>query len=84
MHRLWVRRSLRAVVRKLLLLYLSMSPIALPIALHAQCSICRDATAGTSPQMRRSLRRAIPILGIPAVLLFCGILFIAVRRDHAE
>jgi hypothetical protein len=41
------------------------------------CSVCRDTTAGSAPQMRQGLRRAIPILGIPAAALFVGILVLA-------
>ncbi len=57
---------------------------------HAQgCSMCRDTTAGSAPQARAGLRRAIPFLGIPAVTLFCGILVVGFRtktrqRDDSE
>ena len=50
---------------------------------HAQgCSMCRDTTAGSAPQVRAGLRRAIPVLAIPAVLLFGGFLFMARRSDR--
>ena len=40
---------------------------------HAQgCSMCRDTTAGAAPQIRAGLRKAIPILAIPAIALFVG------------
>jgi hypothetical protein len=49
-----------------------------PVVVRAQgCSLCKDATAGSSPQARRGLRRAILVLGIPAVAIFLGILTIA-------
>jgi hypothetical protein len=49
-----------------------------PVAVRAQgCSLCKDATAGSSPQARRGLRRAILVLGIPAVAIFLGVLVIA-------
>jgi hypothetical protein len=49
---------------------------------HAQgCSMCRDTTAGSAPQVRAGLRRAIPVLAIPAILLFGGFLVAARRTD---
>jgi hypothetical protein len=49
-----------------------------PVAVRAQgCSLCKDATAGSSPQARRGLRRAILVLGIPAVAIFLAVLVIA-------
>jgi hypothetical protein len=49
---------------------------------HAQgCSMCRDTTAGSSPQIRAGLRRAIPVLAIPAIALFVGFLVVARRTD---
>lgn len=61
----------------------SLSPQSL---LRAQtCSMCRDTTAGSAPQMRAGLRRAIPVLGIPAAALFLGMLVVAVKtRPHGE
>jgi hypothetical protein len=58
---------------------LMLSLVLFPaFAAHAQgCSVCRDTTAGSAPQMRQGLRRAIPILGIPAAALFVGILVLA-------
>jgi hypothetical protein len=51
-------------------------------AAHAQgCSMCRDTTAGSAPQVRAGLRRAIPVLAIPAIALFAGFLVIARRSD---
>lgn len=49
-----------------------------------QCSMCRDSTAGTSPQVRAGLRRAIPVLAVPAFLICCGVLLLALRRDGHE
>jgi hypothetical protein len=44
-------------------------------AAHAQsCSLCRDASAGSAPHARASLRRGILVLGIPAGAIFLGIL----------
>jgi hypothetical protein len=52
------------------------------LAAHAQgCSMCRDTTAGSAPQLRAGLRRAIPVLAVPAILLFCGFLVAARRTD---
>ena len=52
------------------------------LAAHAQgCSMCRDTTAGSAPQIRAGLRRAIPVLAIPAIALFVGFLVIARRTD---
>jgi hypothetical protein len=58
-----------------LLLFLVLFPAYFS---HAQgCSMCRDTTVGSAPQMRQGLRKAIPILGIPAAALFLGILLFA-------
>jgi hypothetical protein len=51
-------------------------------AAHAQgCSMCRDTTAGAAPQIRAGLRKAIPILAIPAIALFIGFFALAQRSD---
>jgi hypothetical protein len=58
-------------------LLLSSAPAA-----HAQgCSMCRDTTAGSAPQIRAGLRRAIPVLAIPAIALFVGFFVVARRTD---
>ena len=68
MHKGW--RIARVILVALLL--------TAPVVVRAQgCSLCKDATAGSSPQARRGLRRAILVLGIPAVAIFLGILTIA-------
>jgi hypothetical protein len=43
------------------------------------CSMCRDTTAGSAPQVRAGLRRAIPVLAVPAIGLFIAF-FVAARR----
>jgi hypothetical protein len=54
----------------------------LPAAAQAQgCSMCRDTTAGSAPEIRAGLRRAIPVLAIPAIALFVGFFVIARRTD---
>lgn len=51
-----------------------------PSNAHAQgCTLCRDATAGSTPQARKALRLAIPVLGIPAIGIFAGALVLARR-----
>jgi hypothetical protein len=56
--------------------------LLVPLAGHTQgCSMCRDTTAGSAPQVRAGLRRAIPVLAIPAILLFGGFLVAARRTD---
>jgi hypothetical protein len=52
------------------------SALALPLQAHA-CPMCRDTTAGSTPQARKALRIAIPMLGIPAIAIFGGALVIA-------
>jgi hypothetical protein len=55
----------------------------LPITAHAQgCSMCRDTTAGSAPQIRAGLRKAIPVLAIPAISLFVTF-FVIARRSNA-
>ena len=47
--------------------------LAAPSRATAQgCTLCRDATAGSPPKVRRALRIAIPLLGIPAIGIFAG------------
>jgi len=43
------------------------------------CSLCRDATAGSAPQARKALSRAIPLLGVPALTIFAGAFILAKR-----
>ncbi len=53
---------------------------ATPSKASAQgCTLCRDATAGSTPQARKALRIAIPLLGIPAIGIFAGALMLARR-----
>jgi hypothetical protein len=43
--------------------------------------MCRDTTAGSAPQIRAGLRRAIPALANPAIGLFVGFFVVARRSD---
>jgi hypothetical protein len=45
------------------------------------CSMCRDTTAGSAPQVRAGLRRAIPVLAVPAIGLFIAFFVVARRFD---
>ena len=66
-------------MRRLLCALLLMAASAVA---HAQgCSMCRDTTAGSAPQVRAALRRAIPVLAVPAIALFVGFLVVARRSD---
>ena len=52
--------------------------LAFPSMCVAQgCSQCRDATAGSAPQAQKALRRAIPLLGLPAICILAGGLILA-------
>lgn len=54
----------------------------LPLAARAQgCSMCRDTTAGSAPEIRAGLRKAIPVLAIPAIALFVSFFVVARRSD---
>jgi hypothetical protein len=46
------------------------------------CSACRDSTAGSAPQVRQGLRRAILVLGLPAATIFITILVLAYRMER--
>jgi hypothetical protein len=49
--------------------------------------MCRDTTAGSAPRIRAGIRRAIPVLAIPAIALFVGFFVVARRTDvwhHAD
>ncbi len=61
-----------------LLLFLAM--IGASNAFGQGCSLCRDTTAGSAPQVRKSLRLAIPILAIPAAGMFTTILYYSIAR----
>lgn len=69
-------------LRFLLLLALTLLPAT--VAWGQGCTACRDNTAGSAPEMRQALRKAIPILGIPACVLFAGILVLAVRTTKEK
>lgn len=65
-------------MRRPLLLLLLLAVFALPATAPGQgCSMCRDATAGSAPQTRKAFRRAIPLLGFPAIAIFVGTLVLA-------
>ncbi len=56
---------------------------SLPVDAHAQgCSACRDATAGSAPQVRAGLRRAIVALVVPAGGIFVAVLVIARKIEE--
>jgi hypothetical protein len=44
--------------------------------------MCRDTTAGSAPEIRAGLRKAIPVLAVPAIVLFVGFLVVARRSDE--
>jgi len=63
---------------KLLPLILLAGVLSVSPALFGQgCSLCRDTTAGSAPQARKALLWAIPLLGIPAIGIFAGVLLLA-------
>jgi hypothetical protein len=74
-----IRLARTSLLRICVLSILLLSPA---LAAHAQgCSMCRDTTAGSAPQIRAGLRRAIPVLAIPAIALFLGFFVIARRTN---
>lgn len=72
--RSWPASFIRRIILLAVLLFLPAG-----LARGQGCSACRDNTAGSAPQMRQALRKAIPILGIPACILFAAIMVLAVR-----
>jgi hypothetical protein len=71
---------LTLLVRRLpLLLALVLLAACVSRAPAQGCTACRDTTAGSAPQARAGLRRAIPILAIPALGIFIGTLVLARR-----
>jgi hypothetical protein len=70
---------LRYVVSAIFALTLAVAFAATSKASAQGCTLCRDTTAGSAPQARRALRIAIPILGIPALGIFAGVLVLARR-----
>jgi hypothetical protein len=76
------RVCLRLTRVNLIRLCLATVLFACTFAAHAQgCSMCRDTTAGAAPQIRAGLRRAIPVLAVPAIALFIGFFALARRSD---
>jgi hypothetical protein len=70
-------------MKKILLGMVLASTMIFPALASAQgCSMCRDTAAGSAPRMRQSLRRAIPILGVPAGVLFLAMLTVVWRFDR--
>jgi hypothetical protein len=77
-------RRIRLSLARLCLIRFCLAVLLFTCALsaHAQgCSMCRDTTAGAAPQIRAGLRKAIPILAIPAIALFIGFFALAQRSD---
>jgi hypothetical protein len=71
------------VIRYLAPSMLLAAVLAFPALASAQgCSMCRDTAAGSAPKMRQSLRRAIPVLGIPAAMVFLAMLGVAFHFDR--
>lgn len=68
-----------SIKRAALSLFFSVLLFPTPFATAQGCSACRDDTAGSAPQVRQSLRKAIPILGVPAAILFLGVLLLAAK-----
>jgi hypothetical protein len=77
-------RRIRPFVTSLCLIrvWLAILLFTCTLTAHAEgCSMCRDTTAGSAPQIRAGLRRAIPVLAIPAIALFIGFFAVAHRSD---
>jgi hypothetical protein len=75
---------IRSSMTRLFLVRLCLATLLFACAptAHAQgCSMCRDTTAGSAPQIRAGLRRAIPVLAIPAIALFIGFFALARRSE---
>jgi hypothetical protein len=49
----------------------------------AQCSMCRTALE-SNPQLGGAIDKAIIVLLVPAVALFCGVYFLAFRYDDSK
>jgi hypothetical protein len=46
------------------------------LMLALACPFCRDNVAGSAPMVQKGFRRAVPVLGVPAIGLFAGILMV--------
>lgn len=72
-------------MKKLLLAAILAAGVCVPATSHAQgCSLCRDTTAGSAPKAREGLRKGILVLGIPAGVVFVGILGVAWKIKPRE
>ena len=49
----------------------------------AQCSMCRTALE-SNPELAGAIDKAIIVLLVPAVALFCGVYFLAFRYDDSR
>lgn len=79
-----MKELLQAIKKTLLALGL-LAAFGLPLNAQGQgCSMCRDATAGSAPQARKAFRRAIPLLGFPAVGIFAGVLLLAKKIEPGK
>ena len=75
-------RRANSIRHHLLRICVLMLLLSAAVAARAQgCSMCRDSTAGAAPQIRAGLRRAIPVLAIPAIALFIAFFVVARRFD---
>jgi hypothetical protein len=59
--------------------------LSLPAAAAVQgCSTCRDNVAGSAPKVQRGFRKAIPMLAVPAVAIFVGVIVLGWRSKPAD
>jgi hypothetical protein len=73
-----MKSSRSKLLQNSLFLLAFLAAFALPRTMLGQgCALCRDATAGSAPQTRKAFRRAIPLLGFPAIAIFAGSLVLA-------
>jgi hypothetical protein len=72
-------------VKRFLIFAALAAGLCVPAAVHAQgCSLCRDTSAGSAPKAREGLRKGILVLGIPAGVVFVGILGVAWKTKPRE
>ena len=69
------------MIRKIAFLLVAAAPA------WSQCILCRQAAAAQPPEAAEALNRAILLLLVPAVGMFCTVYAVALRsakRDHDD
>lgn len=62
----------------------ALAALAAPEAAAQGCAMCAESVAAAGEQGRRAIGAGILILLAPTLVLFCGVFFLAFRRNHSR